>query len=258
MKNITKRQFVPLILSCFLLISCQGNNPAMSKSTATNATSSHEDMGGTDSTGGGNGVNGKPLDFYIERDIENKPYYVDHILPLMKDIYPVFPRLAADFYHLTHQRDWYFVPIKLKEISRKILGTYGKTDQLALQDLNKIWIDSNQFDQMDENSQATLVIHEIVMGIRLMKYKNKQDHCLSKAALVMFEESSDKSYNDRKRMCRKYYPLPNIFQGDTKFDLNRDDYDLIRKIVALLDRANPDVEEVKELIESTNLRDYND
>lgn len=245
-----------LILSSLLLISCQGNKQAGGGGQPP-VVATNEHTGGTDSTGGGNGLKGRPLDSYIERNIEAKPYYTNYVLPLMKTLATSYPRLAADFYHITHQRDWYFMPTELEEISRNILGTYGKTDQLALQDLNKIWIDSNKFDAMSEQDQATLVIHEIMMGVRLMKFKHKQDQCIAKSALAIFSESPTKSYNDLKKACRKTYPMITGIQKE-KFDLNSNDYDLIRKLVSLLDRENPDVEEVKDLIETSNYRNYND
>lgn len=243
-----------LILSSALLISCQGNKPG---SSGQPAVASREQTGGTDSTGGGNGLKGRPLDSYIEKNMESKPYYINHVIPLMKALSSTYPRLAADFYHITHQRDWYFIPTELEEISRNILGTYGKTDQLALQDLNKIWIDSNKFDKMSEQDQATLVIHEIMMGVRLIKFKPKQDQCIAKAAVAAISESPAKSYSELKKACRRTYPTVSGIQKE-KFDLNSNDYDLIRKLVSLLDRTNPDIDEVKDLIEANSYRNYND
>lgn len=209
--------------------------------------------GGTDNAGGGNGVNGKPFESYIEKNIESKPYFAQQILPLISKIYELDKRLAADFYHITLERVWYFVPTEIDKISNVILGSYGKHDQFALQDLKKVWVNSLLFDQMSESSQATLMIHEIIMGLRLMRYNHKQDQCIAKAALSLFDDTSRKTYGTEKRKCRREYPY--ISGAETpRFRLNSDDYDLIRRIVSLLDRQSPDVEEAISLMESNGYR----
>ena len=170
-----------------------------------------------------------------------------------------FPRLAADFYHISQNRDWYFVPSSLSEISSKILGTYAPTDQLALQDLNKIWIDRIKFEQMTEEDQGVLIIHEIMMGIRLLKYKEKQDLCIAKATLFLLKQDNEgeENYRREKQFCRNTYP---VFDGtqNTNFNLSKNDYDLIRKLVSKLLMSEIDFEEIKSLIETYQFRDYSD
>lgn len=262
----------------FFIVSC--NNEGSNSRPASGASGFKDNsfpppnmnQGGTGSTGGGNGIDGKPLESYIDRELKSKKYFIDFVQPLFINLAKEFPRLAADFYHLLNERDWYFVPSKLESVSKNILGAYGITDQYALQDLNKIWINSIEFNKMTDRDQATLIIHEIIMGIGLLKYKTHQDQCIAKAAVVLFSEDkasendfdmmgiSEKKlteYNKAKEHCREVYAYINGIQNE-KFVLDSNDYDFIRKIVSLLVAEKIDFKEIKSLIKSNQFREYSD
>lgn len=213
-------------------------------------------QGGTDSTGGGNGINGKPLDDYIF-NVRKIPAYINYVVPLIEDLSLYYPELAADFHHLSIERDWYFLPTDLDQISKKILGVYARTDQIALQDLNKIMINSHMFDKMQEQDQATLLVHEIVMGIRLLKYKKTQDLCMATAARIIVAENNVEHYDKAKKKCREIYPFIPGTQNE-KFSLTSDDYDFIRKLVSKIISAEINYLELKSLIEDNHFRDYKD
>ncbi len=233
-------------------------------------------LGGTSSNGGGNGIKGKLLESYIVRDLAQKIYYSSYITPLVEKLSSEYPYLAADILYITNERDWYFVPAELDQISKNVLGTYALSDQYALQDLNKIWINSLLFDKMQNDAEkATLIIHEIVMGVRLMQFKNKQDQCIAKAARILLSNSTQANgsdanidklksdtkkqlgYADKKAECRETYPLIMGVQNQ-RFELVNEDYDLIRKIVSLLVAEKLDVKEIKSLIEANHFRSYED
>lgn len=266
MKLFSFKTSVQVALVSVLLCSCQppgksgGENPTVQiQGTGTSGNGSMQ--GGTDQTGGGNGVNGVALDAFIQ-PVMNDPTYKKFVVPIIEVLSVKYPRLAADFYHISVNRDWYFIPVDLPQISKNILGTYAPTDQLALQDLNKIWIDKKRYDDMSEQAQGFLLVHEIMMGIRLMKYKERQDRCIAKAALIMISSENlgraeDLKYKDEKRNCRKIYPTVDGFLN-TKFQLNNDDYDLIRKLVSKLMQKNIDTEEIQSLIDAYRYRDYSD
>jgi hypothetical protein len=268
---------VLLILSLFIF-SCSRPGGGIQTPTANPGAlppATDGQLGGTSSNGGGNGIRGKVLESYIVRDLNRKSYYVAFIQPLIEKLSTEYPDLAADVVYITNERDWYFIPAELDEISKTILGTYAPTDQYALQDLNKVWINSLLFDQIQSDAdKATLIVHEIVMGIRLMQFKNKQDQCIAKAARVLIdfgidgdplknvnnskkttEEERQSDYTSKKAECRKTYPLI-IGVQKQKFNLVNEDYDLIRKIVSLLVLEKPDIKEVKSLIEANNFRSY--
>ena len=211
-------------------------------------------QGGTDSTGGGNGINGKPLDDYI-LNIRKIPAYKNLIIPLIEKLRLNYPELAADFYHISIERDWYFVPISLDKISKNNLGIYAPTDQIALQDLNKIMIDSQLFDTMTEQDQYLLIVHEIIMGIYLIKYQKTQDFCKAESAKIIVSENNYELYEKSKKKCRELYPfIPGT--KNEKFSLSSNDYDFIRKIVRKVTNTDVDFYELKSIIEDNYFRNY--
>lgn len=231
-------------------------------------------LGGTSSNGGGNGLKGRALESYIVHDLNKQSYYTAFIAPLIMQLTDEYPQLAADFVYMTRERDWYFIPSEIDQISKNILGTYAATDQMAIQDLNKVWVNSLLFDKMaSDEDKATLIVHEILMGVRLMQFKNKQDLCIAKAArhlvrskpeeiskkddTVTLQPGSEARYTQDKDDCRKTYPLLSGVQKQN-FNLVNEDYDLIRKIVSLLTTQPVDFREVKSLIETNHFRSYED
>jgi len=213
--------------------------------------------GGTDSTGGGNSVNGKPVDDYI-LNLRKIDTYNQYLKPLVINLEKNYPYLAGDFKHLIHRRMWYFVPGDIDAISSSIIGTYAKTDQLALQDLNKIWIDNNLFNKMDSRSQAVLIVHEIFMGIKLLQFKSKQDLCIAKAARLIEEENitnTQEKYFSEVDFCTKTYPQVPGLQSES-FSLNKNDYDYIRMLVYKIMSDQPYYSELKTLIETSGFRTY--
>jgi hypothetical protein len=249
-----KTQF---LISLFILItlqSCQQPKEIIRETVIVSDRS--QQTGGTDQVGGGNGLDGTPLDAFIQ-DIQKNSGYKNKIVPLIQKLSITFPRLAADMYHLSQQRDWYFVPGKLEAISQNILGTYAPTDQIALQDTNKVWIDKNQFNVMNEDNQAILLLHELIMGVRLMQHKHRQDQCIAKAAILLFSENGTEKYSKEKTFCRNTYPM---IEGtvNEKFDPKAINYDKIRRVVSLLAQEEIDIAEIKALFKNYKIREYED
>ena len=254
MKSLNSLLFLSTLF--FFASGCQPQKETIVEKTVVIDGKSQQ-TGGVNEGGGGNGVNGIPLDAFIDRNFDQNEAYKLKVQPLIAILSKKIPRLAADFYHLTHQRDWYFVPGQLESIPQNILGSYTKTDQFALQDLNKVWIDKLQFEKMSLENQGILLVHELMMGVRLMQFKHRQDKCIAKAALAVFEENGLKKYSEDKKYCRETYPIIDGLQNE-KFNLTSLDYDMIRKVVALIDRAQPDTDEAEAIIKAYKLRDYSD
>ncbi len=237
-----------IILQSALLLSCSKETTIIQDETKNSG------FGGTDSTGGGNGIDSKPVEEYIV-EINTTPSYKNFIFPLIIKLRTDYPTLANDFYHIAHQRIWYIVPVPLDTIPKNILGTYAVTDQIAIQDLGSIWINTQLFEKMNEKSQATLLVHEIVMGVRLMQYKEKVDHCIASVSSYALSGDYDAYHSKRSSCIKTYgYDLNIPYQ---KFNLSSKDYDLIRKITYLLTQEKIDISMVKSLIEDTGFRKYN-
>jgi hypothetical protein len=176
-----KTQFLILITFLITLLGCQPPKEIIRETVVV----SDRSKGGTDQVGGGVAIDGAVLESWI-RNIAKETSYTKKIEPLIQKLSLTYPELAADLYHISHQRDWYLVPGKLEAISQKILNTYARTDQIALQDVNKIWIDNKLFEVMNEDNQAILILHELIIGVRLLQHKHKQDRCIAKAAMLLF------------------------------------------------------------------------
>jgi hypothetical protein len=250
-----KTQFLILIVLFITVQSCQQPKEIV-RETVVVSNRSQQTTGGTDQVGGGNGIDGIPLDAFIQ-DIQKNSGYKNKIEPLIQKLSTLYPQLAADIYHLSHQRDWYFVPGKLAAISQNILGTYAPTDQIALQDTNKIWIDKNQFSIMNEDNQAVLILHELIMGVNLLQYKHRQDQCIAKAAILLFSENGPEKYSNEKKFCRNTYPM---IEGtaNEKFDPKAINYDKIRRVVSVLIQDEIDIAEIKALFKNYKIREYED
>lgn len=215
--------------------------------------------GGGDTVGGGNTIKKKPIEAYAKK-IDRTDAYKNRVLPLIEKLKTQFPRLAADFIHLSNHRVWYFIPVSLDKLKSSLIGTYSpEVDQTAVQDLNAVWFDSNQFNEMDEESQGRLLIHELVMGVHLLEFKPKLDRCYAKAALDLFNSDSvsQDHYDEDTTQCRINYQI-GIDQTSHSFSLSTDDYDAIRKVVIELTDDNPNWKLIKQIIDENKLRSYND
>lgn len=254
----------PLILiflafSC-VLFSCEKKITIVSPGPELKAVDSlnlntHQ-QGGTDSTGGGSVIQGKAVDDYIY-DIRELPAFNNYLVPLIEDLKVNYPELAGDFYHIINERDWYFLPTTLDQIAKNILGIYARTDQVALQDVNKILFDSKKFDEMSDLDQAILIVHEILMGIRLMPFQHAQDQCKAIAYQKFVSHQDLVQLQKEKVECRKKNPrLPGTLTS--QFNLNSSDYDFIRKLVKKVTSKNVDYTELRSLIEDNKFRSYKD
>lgn len=242
-----------LLLLAFLagFSSCQKQSSSPTPAPDVDITNAR---GGGDSVGGGSTINKKPLEAYA-KTADQLPAYKSVVVPLLEKIELNYPRLAADFIHISQRRTWYFIPVALDSIASQI-GAHSRTDQAALQDLGAVWFDSTIYDSMLEPDQGMLLVHELVMGARLLNFKSRQDRCFAKAALKLFKADAD-GYRNEINICRQTYPVSDDF-GAPKFSPGQIDYDVIRKIVIELSKEAPDFNEVSHLIEDNGVRDYND
>ena len=254
-----------LILSLILLLTfgCQIKSETVvtppQSPTATVAGQPTPLKGGGDTVGGGNTIKKKPIEAYAKK-IEKADVYKNRVLPLIEKLKTQFPRLAADFIHLSSHRVWYFIPVSLDKLKSTLIGMYSpEVDQTAVQDLNAVWFDANLFDEMTEENQGRLLIHELVMGVHLLEFKPKLDRCYAKAALELFnsDSASQDRYDEVTLQCRTNYQI-SVDQASHTFSLSPDDYDAIRKIVIELTDENPNWKLIRQIMDENKLRTYND
>jgi hypothetical protein len=126
--------------------------------------------------GGGNGINGKPIESYAQ-DITSLPEYKQYIQPILAKLDTKIPALANDMRYLERNKNAYFVPVELLKMPEWIIGVYFETDQLALQTESELWVDSILYNRMrNQKDKATLLLHEMVMGLILLE-KNAFVEC---------------------------------------------------------------------------------
>ncbi len=156
MKDMSKKiLFIQLPLLLFTLI-------------ASNAFAS-----GGRSDGGGNGINGRPIESYAVK-ISETTEYQQIILPVLELVGSKLPDFAEDMKSIANNKPWYFVPVTLDQLPSDLIGVAFPTDQDALQSQGAVWVDKNRYDSMKSASdRAHLLVHEMIMGIALAKKNGK-------------------------------------------------------------------------------------
>lgn len=163
--------------------------------------------------GGGNSYQGRPLESYIQDPQELLAYK-----NFLKDIQSKFSYGSLDpfFAHVLIHKTWYFVPGPLNKLSSEQLGAVVPTDQVALQGFESVWVDRDLFAKMTLDDQAHLLFHEVLMGLKLLRFQSMQEQCF-----VIITRPENAYQCERQHTVR--YGKPS--------DLIPRDYDEIRKTV---------------------------
>ncbi|MGZ3773215.1 MAG: hypothetical protein ACXVCY_02390 [Pseudobdellovibrionaceae bacterium] len=237
-----------LLAAIFNMLACQGQKEVVREvvhepaAPPVNENNNSRSQGGVDDGGGGNGINNRPLETFAT-PLYKIAEFNSRLLPLIEKIYKVHPRFASDMAHIALNRVWYLIPIELKKIPAFLIGTgFGdaKLQQMALQNLNSVYINSIIFEKMTEENRGTLLLHEIVMGIHLMKYKSPLDQCYSAIAMMRLLPDKNEEYQKLKDECALKYGLSatdeatGLTGASVHIDLKTEDYDNIRELVILL------------------------
>lgn len=241
-----------LIMSSCFLLACQGENKETIREYVGTEHPHSQNQGGTDS-GGGNGINGHNIEDYAV-NIQKDESFREHVLPLILKIAETHPRFASDMIHITAERTWYKIPVALNTLEASQIGiSFGdkQLQQFALQNLKSVWINTGHYNKFETNeSRARLLLHEILMGIRLMKLKNSLDNCYSEVAILKLDEGQQDRYQKQRDSCSATYIFsssdPVLLKGvNSKLDLTGDDYDNIRNLGVMLWAAKGEVSKVE-------------
>lgn len=169
----------------YFLVACQPKKGTQSSDTPTTvetpAPGIPDSKGTSDQGGGGNLINGKPLDFY-KKDITTLPEYIKYIKPIDEKLNDIRDDHQADngvtyLETAAKRKTWYLVPVKLVELEAARIGTNFKSEQGAYQTEKEIFISELVYKDMDEEHKAQLLLHEIVMGFYLVKYEDGKFYC---------------------------------------------------------------------------------
>ncbi len=244
-----------LIATSMMLIACQGQpNEVVREIVREPMQNSQQNQGGVDDGGGGNGVNGRPLESFAKR-IAEIPAFSPHVLPIIQKINEIHPRFASDMIHIATNRTWYLIPVELNKLPSQVVGisiSDKDLQQLALQTLSHVWINSRFFENFPggDEDRARLLLHEIIMGIRLMKYQGSLDQCYSEIAGLALDSSRSADHRKLREACAQKYSLEisenSVIPGlGRRIDLSKEDYDNIRQLVVILWQEKGDVSKVE-------------
>ncbi len=178
--------FIAFAANCvYFLVACQPKKGTSSSEAHGPVVAPVPDMpdskGTSDQGGGGNLINGKPLDFY-KKEITELPEYTKYIKPIDEKLNDIREDNQADngvtyLETLAKRKTWYLVPVKLDAIEAARIGTNFKSDQGAYQTEKEIFISDLIYKDLDEEHKAQLLLHEIVMAFYLVKYEDGKFYC---------------------------------------------------------------------------------
>ena len=193
---------------------------------------------GTVDSGGDNILKGKSLEDYHVKQPLAWAQGIPVLATVLDNLAKSFPELAGDFLHIFRDRTWYMIPETLNQIPSVQLGVYFSTDQGALQNLKDIWFDSRLMDAMGDQAKATVILHELVMGVRLMSFTDTLDQCIAEADRDLLKPAAENKFSEKQEKCYKLYAagsdVNHLIQPLPSISLNNTDYPNIRKLVILL------------------------
>lgn len=257
------------ILALVVLSACQGSKETVVEKHFVNSNgdnlpippSNNNADGGIDGGGGGNGVNRKPLESF-RVDLGQVTSYQRIKTKVIDKLAVRFPMLAADLLHIAAERSWYLIPTELKNLPASKIGVSFKTDQIALQKLKEIWINDLIFSTMSVEDQDILILHELLMGVRLLEFTNLLDQCLSKISIIRINTENQDKYKTERSLCFKKFrnaaDLGDSIGLGKSIKLEDYDYETIRNTTALLLNKTDtfDAQELEDELAARKFRKY--
>jgi hypothetical protein len=199
------------------------------------------DGDGTVDSGGGNCLPGDKCLEEFAFDIEERDEARDVVLPIINRLAKTHLRFAGAMLHILKERTWYLVPVKLQELPAKDVGVSFPSDQVALQTRGAVWINSNLFNNLQPQSRARLILHEVLMGLRIFRYAKLSDRCIAKAMTKRLDGSKNEDFMKAKNQCFREFPDlggPGDITRE-KMSISADEYDMIRALgIKLYSRSN--------------------
>ncbi|MES2769579.1 MAG: hypothetical protein V4596_10590 [Bdellovibrionota bacterium] len=176
MKHLYSFLIVLIVVS---LIACGKNSP---KSGLASQNASGSNPSGTIDGGGGNSFKDKMFESYIVKPKDLSGYEI--LEPLLKSLRKILNEDSLDFtetgfpyYQLVNsvlEKSWYLVPTDLQTIANEKIGVplSQGTIQVAFQTFDAVWINEKAFEKMVPEEKAKLILHEIVMGLKILKFES--------------------------------------------------------------------------------------
>lgn len=194
--------------------------------------------------GGGDICNGRLVESYRIK--------ISEMGAFRKMVLPIFEKISSQaddkgnnsLKQVDNFKNWYLIDCALSQIPQERKGLYLESFQAAVQTNKEIFIDSKAFKAMTEEEQAKLILHEIVMGLYLIKYSTLADYLSMVSGDVKQKEMISKISQWKKFRPLPYRPLDSI------------DHQKIRTVTAWIWENRNDLE--NKLLELKNLFQNND
>jgi hypothetical protein len=174
------RRFVLAIaifgLTTFVSCSPHGRDSSKSPLSAAPTQPTQANLGTVDS-GGGNTYMGKPLESYVVDPTHLSAY--KEFLGKFVESSTLSSEIKLVLTRILKNKVWYMIPGELRNIHAEKIGSAVGVDQAALQDFQQVWINQNIFDKMNSADQALLIVHELMMGFRLLYLDSARSECLA-------------------------------------------------------------------------------
>ncbi len=219
-----------------------------------------EQAPGTVDGGGANGVGGKLLGGWALKSVGELAEFRNSVQPILENLSKCFAPLAADMMYLAEVRTWFMVPVALSDLPKKRLGVPFTTDQYASQSYSEIWINSKLYEAMSPEGRVDLLLHELVVGVRLLKDNHTAERCLAAVKVRAIQGASRSDVEAANNDCNAKYPRilklsPIEFGEEDAANIRRLEKDL-RHSNGGEDRTLLKCGELKSHLKSVGLRDY--
>lgn len=215
-----------LVFSAVLTSACTGG---ASSPGAPGGAQTRSQLEGPITSGGGNGLDGRMTEMY-SKDIQTLPEYRRYIVPVLRrltqnrtDVLVAYLRWAAN------NKAWYFVPEKLPSLPKeRIALAFKSTDQLALHSDKEIFIDEPAYRAQTDREKAFLLLHEMVMGARLLMKKAPIKQCSILSGSLESSSCKDPEILKLAAMDAQYDPK------EEQIILNGRDHESVRAMTVYL------------------------
>jgi hypothetical protein len=228
----------------FLALLSMGCQKTVVTELTVSPPASDSTVDGTIDSGGGNSVGGRPIDSYAF-DPFGRDEIKDTIVPMITQLAKTHLKFAGALYNILREKTWYLVPVELNKLSAKEIGVSFPNDQMALQTRREVYIASKLFNPAAEEDRATLIVHELLMGMRIYRFNNDRYLCIAKVTTKLLDGSSYEEFKKAKDQCYRDFPSTGKDDLFNKISLTTDDYELIRGLTARLMRHSEDVSDAE-------------
>ncbi len=247
-------KFLKIFILLFICTSCQPK-PEIIHDQVASPTDSHvptESQTATHGTvagGGGVGINNRPLESY-KLEWSSHKNLETIVMTVIQNVSRTSQKLAADLLHIKKHRVWYDVPVEIDSLPADRMGVYFQIDQEGIQNYDEVWLSDLSFGKQSVEDQAALVLHELSLGVYILKNSNSLDHCLAQAAASLLVAKPTISYLDMRKDCFAQFQADQIgiHIDQKRIDLSDQDYKSIRYLSTMLI-------ETKGLLESKNIEE---